>query len=85
MYDPLWENHPKVKKIRAESKAEGEIQTAQRDVVTVVKARFPALVELAQEKVAQINNPDVLNYLLEEVSAASNENIARWLLRPPAA
>ena len=34
MYDPLWENHPKVKKIRAESKAEGEIKASQRILPT---------------------------------------------------
>jgi hypothetical protein len=51
MYDPLWENHPKVKKIRAESKAEGELKASQKILVNVVKVRFPALTELAQQKV----------------------------------
>ena len=82
MYDPLWENHPKVKKIRAESEAEGEIKASQRILVNVVKVRFPALTELAQQKVAQINTPEVLNYLLEQIAAEPDEAVVRALLRP---
>ena len=81
MYDPLWENHPKVKKIRAES----EVKALQGAIVTIVKARFPALTELAQQKVAQINTPEVLNYLLEQIAAEPDEAVVRALLRPTAA
>ena len=81
MYDPLWENHPKVKKIRAESEAEA----LQGAIGTVVKARFPALTELAQQKVAQINTPEVLNYLLEQIAAEPEEAVVRALLRPTVA
>ena len=85
MYDPLWENHPKVKKIRAESKAEGEIRASQRILVNVVKVRFPALAELAQQKATEVNSPDILNYLIEQVSAAPDESMVRCLLSSPAA
>jgi|SRR5207249_413788 len=85
MYDPLWENHPKVKKIRAESKAEGEIQASRRMLVNIVKARFPALTEMAQQKVTQINTQEVLNYLLEQIAAEPDEAVVRALLRPTAA
>ena len=81
MYDPLWENHPKVKKIRAESEAEA----LQGAIGTVVKARFPALTELAQQKVVQINTPEVLNYLLEQIAAEPDEAVVRALLRPTVA
>ncbi|MFL5590617.1 MAG: hypothetical protein ACJ797_05690 [Ktedonobacteraceae bacterium] len=81
MYDPLWENHPKVKKIRAES----EVKALQSAVVTVVKARFPALTEMAQQKVTQINTQEVLNYLLEQIAAEPDEAVVRALLRPTAA
>ncbi|MFL5625809.1 MAG: hypothetical protein ACJ788_09490 [Ktedonobacteraceae bacterium] len=92
MYDPLWENHPKVKQIRAESeekgrtegRAEGELRASQRILVNVVKARFPALAELAHQKARQINKPDVLTYLIEQVSTAPDETVARWLLSPSA-
>ena len=81
MYDPLWEEHPKVKQIRAESKTEA-LQSA---VVTIVKARFPALTELAQQQVAQINKPDALDLLLQKISTAPDESMVRWLLSPSAA
>jgi hypothetical protein len=89
MYDPLWEEHPKVKKIQAESKAkgreEGEIRALQSALVTIVKARFPTLAELAHQKVAQINNPGALNLLLEQISTAPDEKMVRFLLSPSAA
>ena len=89
MYDPLWEEHPKVKKIQAESKAkgreEGEIRALQSALVTIVKARFPTLAELAQQKVTQINNPGALNLLLEQISTAPDEKMVRFLLSPSAA
>ena len=85
MYDPLWENHPKVKKIRAESKAEGEIQASRRMLVNIVKARFPALTELAQQEVTKIDNPGVLDVLAQKISTAPDESMVRWLLSSPAA
>lgn len=85
MYDPLWDKHPKVKKIREESKVEGETQALKKVVVNIVKIRYPDLVELAQQKVAQIDNPEVLNYLIEEITLVPDEQMARFLLRPPAA
>jgi hypothetical protein len=89
MYDPLWEEHPKVKKIQAESKAkgreEGELRALQSAVITIVKARFPTLAELAQQKVAQINNSGALNLLLEQISTAPDEKVVRFLLSPSAA
>ena len=81
MYEPLWEKHPKVIKIQAES----EIQALQSAVVTIVKARFPNLAELAQQKVAQINNSGALNLLLEQISTAPDEKMVRFLLSPSAA
>ena len=85
MYDPLWDEHPKVKKIRAESETKGEVKALQRTLVTIVKTRFPDLTELAQQKAAQIDQPEVLNYLIEQVTAAPDEEVIRWILRPSAA
>ena len=98
MHNSLWEDHPKVKQIRAESEAkgeakgeargiakglaEGEIRALQSAVVTVVKVRFPDLTEIAQKKVAKINNPDVLKYILEQISLETNVAVALALLRP---
>ena len=100
-YDPLWENHPKVKKIRAESVAkgraegeakgraegrvEGELEASRKLVVSVVAARFPTFAEAAKKRVAQINDLGALDMLIQQVSTAPDENMLRWLLQPPAA
>jgi hypothetical protein len=129
MYDPLWEEHPKVKKIKAEAKAtveqakiearteierarieakakaeaearaeveraraeveakarEASANTLREDVVKIVQVRFPDLADLAQQAVAQIANPDNLNFLLVQVASAANETAARYILHPSAA
>jgi hypothetical protein len=73
MYDPLWEEHPKVKKIRVESRTEGEVQALRSAIVTVVKVRYPGLGEMAQQKVEEINTPEVLRFLLAQISAEPEE------------
>ena len=44
-----------------------------------------ALAELAQQKVVQINKPEILNYLIEQITAEPDEAVVRALLRPTAA
>ena|SRR5215469_3168892 len=85
MYDRLWEENPKVQQIRAESEAKGEVQAMRRMLISVVKARFPALVELAQEQALQINSPDALDLLVQKIATAPDEQMVRWLLSPTAA
>ena len=74
-----------MKKIQAESETKGEVKALQRTLVTIVKTRFPDLTKLAQQKAAQIDQPEVLNYLIEQVTAAPDEEVMRWILRPSAA
>ncbi len=81
MYDPLWEEHPKVKKIREES----EVKGLQRGITSLIKVRFPNLADLAQKEIPQIHNPDVLNRLIEEIAGAPDEAVARYILHPSAA
>jgi len=85
MYDRLWEENPKVQQIRAASEAKGEVQAMRRMLISVVKARFPALVELAQEQALQINSPDALDLLVQKIATAPDEQMVRWLLSPTAA
>jgi hypothetical protein len=89
MYNSLWEDHPRVKQIRAEGKVEGlvegEIHTLLRVLVNIVKARFPDLADLAQQKTTQINNAKALDILVQQVSSAPDEPTARWLLSTPVA
>ncbi|HBE26498.1 MAG TPA: hypothetical protein DDW33_12525, partial [Ktedonobacter sp.] len=70
---------------KAEGLVEGEIQTLQRVLVNIVKARFPALVDLAQQRATQINNAKALDILVQQVSTAPDEPVARWLLSTPVA
>ena len=89
MYDPLWDEHPKVKKIREDSKHEWEIKGAatalQEAIVDLVQARFPELTDEAQQKVKLIDNPAVLKFLLVSIGSAANEAAAHHLLHPSAA
>lgn len=154
MYDPLWEEHPRVKKIKAQAKAEAEQAKAeaeaevkaarakaeaeakakaeaevkaaraeaaraeaalaavkaelamaraeaevkvkaqvaqdtakklQKAMVYMVKARFPELVEMAEQRAGQIESADVLGFLLDQIESATSEAEARGLLRSPAA
>lgn len=101
MYDQLWEEHSKIKRIRAESKAEGiaegivegeargeekgKVKALQNVLVTTVELRFPALAELAEKQVKQINKSDLLSMLFRQITTASDENIVRHVLNSLAA
>lgn len=70
---------------RAEGIAEGKVIALQSVVVKVVRGRFPALTEFAQEQVTRINKPDALDFLFDKVSTAPDEATVRWLLSSSAA
>ena len=88
MWDDLMEKDPKMRKIRRESEAkgrakgktEGLVEGLRRAIITAVKLRFPSLVELAEQRVAQINRPDKLNLLLDQIASAPDEAAVRSLL-----
>jgi hypothetical protein len=85
MFDDLMEKDPKMQRFRAESEARGEIKGLQLSILTLVEARFPALLGLAQQRVNALTNLDELTALLRQVLAASNEEAARSLLTSLAA
>ena len=60
--------------------ARGEIRMAQKMIIGLVEARFPALIELAQERVTLITNTDALSQLIKQVGTVPDEATARWLL-----
>jgi predicted transposase YdaD len=92
-FDSLLDENPFVQKTKAEAeergRAEGEIQGEvrglQKAVVIIVEGRFPPLTELAQQRVTQISQPDLLNVLLKQVATARDEDMARLLLNSFAA
>jgi hypothetical protein len=96
MYNSLWENHPKVKelkaelaeskaKLKAEGRAEGEIQALRRTLVHIVQVRFPDLTEVAQQKAEQISNAGALDLLVQQIIVAPDEDKVRWALTAPIA
>ncbi|HEV7235128.1 MAG TPA: hypothetical protein VGN15_03040, partial [Ktedonobacteraceae bacterium] len=85
MWDDLMEKDPKMRELREKNKAEGEVKGLQQAVVVIVRGRFPELSALAEQRVTQVNEAPVLYYLVEKLSTAPDEAMARWILRPSAA
>jgi hypothetical protein len=84
MYDDLMEKDPKMKKIQAESEARGEARgaakTLRMTILLLVKGRFPALLEQAQQRVKRTTSIDELKQLFEQLASATDEVAARSLL-----
>lgn len=80
MYDKLWEENPKVQRIRAESEAKGKVETLQNMLVTTVELRFPALSDLVRRQVLRIQKPDALDLLFRQITVSSDENFVRSIL-----
>jgi hypothetical protein len=85
MWDSLTEQDPKMKQIRAQSKAEGELKASQRMVLALIDVRFPSLVELAKRHVKQVKDPETLTQLAKQIAIAPDEDTARSILASYAA
>ena len=75
-YDSLLDEDPEIQ----ERETRGEIRSLQRMAIEAVKNRYPSLVELAEERVALITQPDALRQLVILIFNTPDENTARWLL-----
>jgi len=75
-YDSLLDEDPEIQ----ERKTSSEIRGAQKIVVDFVEARFPALTELAQQRVTLIENTEILSQLAKQIATVPDEDTARWLL-----
>ena len=64
----------------ARGEAEGEIRGAQKMVTDLIEVRFPALSELAQERITLIRDTDTLSRLAKQVATVPDETTASWLL-----
>ncbi len=80
MYDKLWDEDPEIQRGKAEAKAEAKVEASQEMIVGIVEARFPELVDLAQERVEKIRQLEVLNQLAKQIVLAPDEATARWTL-----
>jgi hypothetical protein len=80
-YDSLLESDPEFQQRMAESEVRGQ----QKLLMFVVKTRFPALVQQAQQKVLRLQKEDDLYRLTELMVGAPDEKIAHWVLNTFAA
>ncbi len=87
MYDNLWDQSAIIQQMRAaskqegreEGKIEGETETLQKVIADTVEIRFPSLLDLAQQKVQTISDPEKLHQLYIQILTTSNEENVRAL------
>lgn len=88
-YDSLLDSDPyiqqKIAEKAAEKANEREIGALQRVALEAVEEQFPALLDQARERVAQVKQPDLLRLLVKQIYKAPDEKTARWLLETLAA
>jgi|SRR5579859_743193 len=80
MFDQLLEEDPWVKEKVAEGAAKGEAKGASKELLRLVQGRYPALLHLAKARATKGEPLDVLDALIEQLWAASDEQAARSLL-----
>jgi hypothetical protein len=81
MYRSLWDQSPIIKRMKTAS----EVEALQRTLVNIVKARFPHLNDLAQQRAIQLRDPNKLDNLIIQISTAKDEASVRLLLAPTVA
>jgi hypothetical protein len=79
-FESLLDSNPFVRDRVAKGRAEGEAKGLQEALLITVELRFPALLDLAQERAKRANRPDTLKLALQGIKTASSEEIARTFL-----
>ena len=69
----------------ARGRVEGETKGLQEALIIAVELRFPALLDLAQERAKPVKRPDTLRLALHGVKTAPSEEVARSVLEMLAA
>ena len=80
-YDSFVDEDPEVQ----ERVARGKIEALQEMALEAVKNKYPPLVELAQEQVVRIKQPEALRQLVILIFNAPDQSTAQWLLNNIAA
>lgn len=88
MFDPLLEQDPWIQELKAHERAqgreigfmEGELRSSRSILVNIVRKRFPSLTAMAEVKAAQIDKPEAISVLIEQVSLTADENAAHKVL-----
>lgn len=81
MYDYFIDENPDVQERISKGEVQTEIRVLREMVLAVVEHNFPTLLDLAQEQVEHINEPDELRSLVTQMLKASNEASARKMLQ----
>lgn len=79
-YDFFIDENLDVKERVERARAQGRILGLQDVVIRYVKRQFPVLVAQAKPLIKQIQNPDELIKLIEQLAVATTEDEARKLL-----
>jgi predicted transposase YdaD len=97
MFDSLLEQDPYIQELKdrvaaeaeakgkAKGKAEGEVKGLQVAVIEIVRRRFPALLDITQQRVERVRKPDALGQFVGQISTAPDEATAAWLISTLAA
>ncbi len=101
MFDSLLEQDPYIQELKdrvaaeaeakgkakgkAEGEAEGEVKGLQVAVIEIVRRRFPALLDITQQRVERVRKPDALSQFVGQISTAPDEATAAWLISTLAA
>jgi hypothetical protein len=86
--EQLWDESPLVQAERAKAEVKGEargfakgsLETSRSLVKTLVNVRFPALTNLAHQKMALMTQPEAFRTLMAQIIVAPDEQTARELL-----
>jgi len=84
-YDSMIDDNPVVQERVAKGEVRGELRGLQLVMLDTVQDEFPSLIELAEEKAPQIDEPEELRKLIRLIHKAPDEETARWLLNNYAA
>ena len=79
-YNSLLEESPFFQNLVRQKNIETNLRTAQQIVTTFLDARFPDLIEFAQQRVTLVRDIDSLNQLVKQLAIAPNEMVVKELL-----
>jgi hypothetical protein len=81
MYDYFIDENPDVQERVSKGEVQTEIRVLREMVLAVVEHNFPGLLDLAQEQIELINEPDNLRRLITQMLKAPTEASARKMLQ----
>ena len=84
MFEQLFEESPMIQKMRKQYFTQGKVTGLQELLVNVVRARYPDLEELAQQRTSHFDKADELDMLIQKLVSAPDASTVRRLLESEA-